>query len=671
MTHVIFIILDGVGVGALPDAQRYGDEGSDTLGNVSRTVSLRLPCLQSLGLGNITPLVGVGPARRPLGLVGRLASRSAGKDSTVGHWEHMGLVTTEPFPTYPKGFPDEVIRAFEKEIGRELLGNRAASGTEIISELGEHHVASGKPIVYTSADSVFQIAAHVDVVPPEQLACWCETARQLLQGEHAVARVIARPFAGATGAFFRTPDRRDYSLAPPGPTYLDAIRDRGLPVIALGKIGDIFAGRGITKNIKAGSNDENLSLLWEFVTGTQDGEELAEGLLITNLADFDTAWGHRNDVEGFARGLESFDAALEPIVKALRPNDRLLISADHGVDPTTPSTDHSREYAPLLVYPPPENARAGIYEGEFADTGASAFEYLTGRRAELEGRSVCRLQPRRGWSRYAAFRPDSAGTVCGLPGAIGAEEAKAAGRWLVQKVGPAPEIGIVLGSGLDLATEGEPETRVLYRAVPYWRVGDVPGHPYVLVVAELGGRRCAVLQGRIHEYEGFDLSEVQLPVRSLSAWGVQKLVLTSAGGAVRQGLETGTILAAKSVLDFQYRAADGRPVSLKATEESLALALKASCGGGGHVQCGIHASVPGPQYETPGELEALRARGAATVSMTPAGELRAAIEEGLEVAVLTVVTNTGDTTHAEVLAASDIAARGLTRVVTALVEEWG
>ncbi|MBN1632085.1 MAG: phosphopentomutase, partial [Thermoleophilia bacterium] len=302
MGRFIFVVLDGVGVGALPDAAAYGDAGADTLGNLSRIVPLRLPFLERCGLGNIVPTLGVPPEPQPLCLPGRLAPRSAGKDTTVGHWEHMGLVSPDPFPTYPAGFPDEIIKPFTRRIGVGVLGNKPASGTAIIAELGKEHLATRKPIVYTSADSVFQIASHVDVVPLEQLYSWCKIARELLSGRHAVARVIARPFMGPPGSFVRTKDRRDYSLDPPGPLYLDLLHQAGVPVLALGKISEVFVGRGVSRAVKVGSNDENLALVQDLVAGRSRGLPFDEGLLMTNLVDFDMLWGHRNDVDGFARG---------------------------------------------------------------------------------------------------------------------------------------------------------------------------------------------------------------------------------------------------------------------------------------------------------------------------------------------------------------------------------
>ncbi len=673
MPRVVFIMLDGAGVGALPDAAEYGDAGSDTLGNLSRVVDLHLPFLEKLGLGTILPMKGVPPVGRPLSLPGRLMPLSEGKDTTVGHWEHMGIVTPRPFPTYPDGFPDEILAPFRERIGRDVLGNKPASGTAIIAELGDRHVAGGEPIVYTSADSVFQIATHVDVVPLELLYEWCRIARDLLRGRHAVARVIARPFKGASGEFARTPDRRDFSLPPPGPTYLEFLSDASVPVLAVGKVSEVFVGRGITAKVKVASNAGNLALLLDLLLGRSDDIDFTEGLLLTNLVDFDMVWGHRNDVDGFARGLEAVDRALPAIVDALAPEDRLLISADHGVDPTTPSTDHSREYAPLLLYPRPDEAPDAVYEGAFADTGATVYEYLAGRRAArpLAGTSIYRLSPQRGWRRYTPAQPSPTGAGPAVPGRVGPEETREAARWLRGRLGDAPAVAVILGSGQDLPglnTIGPP---IPYGDIPHWRVGSVLGHAHSLVVGDLTGCRLVVLRGRIHGYEGFDLSEVELPVRTLSAWGVRHVAMASAAGAVASELQVGNTVAAREILDFQNLSSGGAPLKSRAAGEDLVSALSSRAVHIPGVALGIHAAVPGPQYETPAELAVLRALGAATVSMSGAAEIRAAREEHLETAMLAVVTNVGGTSHREVMLNSAAAGQALAAVVAIVLESWG
>jgi len=343
----VLIVLDSVGCGELPDASVYGDQGSNTLGNIARHVRLRIPHLRSLGLGRLVDL-GEGAGARARGRVdrpsayGRMAESSAGKDSVTGHWEMMGIVLQQPFATFPHGFPPEVIDHFEQRIGRQTLGNVVASGTEIIDRLGAEHMQSGRPIVYTSADSVFQIAAHEDVIPVSELYRICEIAFDMVAPLH-VGRVIARPFVGSVGAFRRTANRHDYAVTPPGDTLLDLLTRRGIPVVSIGKIRDLFAGRGIDRAIPARSDADGLNHLMEVV------HEQGEGLIFINLVDFDAQFGHRNDVDGYAANLERFDERLEDVLSALRDSDLLVITADHGNDPTTPSTDHSREYVPILL----------------------------------------------------------------------------------------------------------------------------------------------------------------------------------------------------------------------------------------------------------------------------------------------------------------------------------
>jgi len=350
--RVIWIVLDSVGIGEMPDAAAYGDVGSDTLGNLARARTLHLPNLCQLGLANIRPFAGMVPCPAPAGAYGRCALASPGKDTTTGHWEMAGIHLAKPFPLYPHGFPAEVMNEFERRIGRSALGNKAASGTEIIKELGAEHIRTGTPIVYTSADSVFQVAAHEDVIPLWELYKICETARQILRGPHEVGRVIARPFTGAPGAFTRTPNRKDYAVPPPRGMLLDRLEERGIPVYAVGKIFDVFGGRGIGDHVRSKSNADGMQQTFAAM------QSAPAGLIFVNLVDFDQQYGHRNDVEGYARALEEFDAWLASFLERLTPGDLALITADHGCDPTTPSTDHSREYVPLLAAGPA--VRAGV-----------------------------------------------------------------------------------------------------------------------------------------------------------------------------------------------------------------------------------------------------------------------------------------------------------------------
>jgi len=344
--RVTWIVLDSVGIGEMPDAASYGDTGSDTLGNIARKRTLNLPNLAKLGLGNIKPLAHVDPADRPCAAFGRCALASPGKDTTTGHWEMAGIHLAKPFPLYPNGFPPELMQEFERRIGRGTLGNYAASGTEIIKELGEEHMRTGKPIIYTSADSVFQVAAHEEVIPLWELYKICETAREMLRGPYEVGRVIARPFIGSPGQFTRTPNRHDYAVPPPKGMLLDQLEAAGVRIFSVGKIFDVFLGRGIQDHEKTKNNADGMAK----TLGALD--ELARGLIFVNLVDFDQLYGHRNDVEGYARALEEFDAWLPSLYGKLSNDDLVILTADHGCDPTTPSTDHSREYVPLLAYRP-------------------------------------------------------------------------------------------------------------------------------------------------------------------------------------------------------------------------------------------------------------------------------------------------------------------------------
>jgi phosphopentomutase len=365
--RVVWIVLDSVGIGAMPDAEAYGDQGSDTLGNIIRKRKIDLPNLCRIGLANIKCLGGLPRAEYPAGAYGKCRLASPGKDTTTGHWEMAGIVLAKPFPVYPHGFPAEIIEQFEAKIGRQVLGNKAASGTEIIKELGEEHMRTGRPIVYTSADSVFQIAAHEQVIPLEQLYEMCEAARELLRGPNEVGRVIARPFEGEPGYFRRTANRHDYAVPPPPGMLLDQLAEQNVPVYAIGKISDIFLGRGISRSVKTKDNEDGMQKTMEAM------KEQASGLIFVNLVDFDQQFGHRNDVEGYARALEAVDRWLPTI--DLQDGDMLIFSADHGCDPTTPSTDHSREYTPLLVYG--NRVKGSLNLGtraSLADTGQTVAE---------------------------------------------------------------------------------------------------------------------------------------------------------------------------------------------------------------------------------------------------------------------------------------------------------
>jgi phosphopentomutase len=350
--RIIWIVLDSVGVGEMPDAPAYGDAGSDTLGNIARLRGLNVPNLCRLGLGNLKPIPQLPRAEHPEGDYGRCTLASPGKDTTTGHWEMAGIHLAKPFPLFPHGFPPAVMDPFERETGRKAIGNKAASGTEIIKELGEEHMRTGSPIVYTSADSVFQIAAHEDVIPIPELYRICEIARAILRGPYEVGRVIARPFEGAPGHFVRTANRHDYAVPPPQGMLLDKLADAKVEVCGVGKIFDVFLGRGLCRQVKTKNNADGMAKVLDAMA-QQDA-----GLIFVNLVDFDQQYGHRNDVEGYANALEEFDGWLPGFRAAMRPDDLAILTADHGCDPTTPSTDHSREYTPLLAFGP--HARAGV-----------------------------------------------------------------------------------------------------------------------------------------------------------------------------------------------------------------------------------------------------------------------------------------------------------------------
>jgi phosphopentomutase len=381
--RVIWIVLDSVGIGPLPDAAEYGDippgarpgDGRNTLGHIARERALRVPNLVRLGLANIAPLEHLAAPPQPEGCFGKGATHSPGKDTTTGHWEMAGIWLTQAFPVYKQGFPRELIEQFEKAIGRKTIGNKPASGTEIIKELGEEHVRTGQPIVYTSGDSVFQIAAHEDVIPIAELYRMCEIARKMLDGPHRVGRVIARPFVGAPGRFRRTERRHDYAVEPPRPMLLDVLAERRVPVLGIGKIHDIYNGRGVERYVTTKNNADGMQKLHAALAGE------ARGLIFANLVDFDMLYGHRKDVEGFARSLEEFDALLGPFLAAMKPADLLLLTADHGCDPDgcSPSTDHSREYVPIVTYS--AGGKRGVNLGvrsTLADMGQTVAENFGG-----------------------------------------------------------------------------------------------------------------------------------------------------------------------------------------------------------------------------------------------------------------------------------------------------
>jgi phosphopentomutase len=371
---IVVVVCDSLGVGAAPDAARFGDEGADTLGHTAAAVGgLRLPNLGRMGIGRLTEVPGVEEPASPTGVVARMAEASAAKDTTTGHWEMMGVISEQAPPTYPDGFPPEVVEPFEQAIGRKVLGNKPASGTEIIKELGSEHLATGRPILYTSADSVFQLATHKQVVPLEQLYEWCEIARGQLNGKHAVGRVIARPFDGPEGEFFRTTERRDYALPPTGPTVVEALQRAGVRTYGVGKIEDILSWRGLDESSHTGDNESSLDATVAFLSNAS-----RPAFVFTNLVDFDMVYGHRRDAPGYAGALERLDQRLPEVLEQLGQDDWLFLTADHGCDPTAPGTDHTREYAPMVAWSPGgTSGRKLVDRSTFADLGATVAELFT------------------------------------------------------------------------------------------------------------------------------------------------------------------------------------------------------------------------------------------------------------------------------------------------------
>ncbi len=371
-TKVVLIVMDSLGVGETPDAVEYGDKGSNTLGNIIKHVSkLDIPNLVKLGIGNIKGLHLPYSHPSPVGCYGKAGEASKGKDTTTGHWEIAGIHLDKPFPVYPDGFPQDIMNAFCQAAGVQYLWNKPASGSEIINRLGDEHLATGKVIVYTSADSVFQIAAHEDIVPVETLYQYCITARNILQGEHAVGRVIARPFTGSTGNYVRTKNRKDFSLPPVETTILDLLYKQGIPTTGIGKIGDIFTERGLSNSVHTKSNEDGINMILKQMQNQE------KGLIFANLVDFDMLYGHRNDVDGYAKAIEAMDRRIPDLIEALGEDDVMILTADHGCDPTTPSTDHSREYVPILVYG--KSLKQGIDLGvrdTFSDIGATVLDLL-------------------------------------------------------------------------------------------------------------------------------------------------------------------------------------------------------------------------------------------------------------------------------------------------------
>jgi len=623
MKRAILIVLDSVGAGALPDAAQFGDEGANTIGHIAEKMDLKIPNMRALGLGelpglNLTPCEGAGA-------YGRALEKSAGKDTTTGHWEMAGVTVTQPFPLYPDGFPREVMDAFEAAIGTKTLGNKPASGTAILDELGEEHMRTGYPIVYTSGDSVFQIAAHEDVIPFEKLYEMCEIARKQLQGRHGVGRVIARPFIGTgKGAFQRTGGRRDFSLEPMAPTILDVMRDAGLDTLGVGKIEDIFAHRGLTQSNHAAGNPACVDAALAYMKQTFNG------LLFINLVDTDSIYGHRRDVEGYGRALEYFDARLPEFYALMGPEDLLIITADHGCDPAFKGTDHTREYAPLLIYLQGMRGQHPIGTREtFADTAATIAEYFG-------------LPERFGAVSY--LKEINAGCEAEMKRIQHAADA------VEQTLGRA-DTAIVLGSGLgDFGNELADKKEISYADIPGFPRATVPGHAGRLIAGKLAGKQVLLMSGRFHSYEGHPMQDVVLPIRVMARLGVKNLILTNAAGGVNADFSAGCLmmitdfinLSGKNPLTGPNLDAFGPrfPDMTHAYDPGLR-AMARDCAGklGIGLRQGVYCWMNGPTYETPAEIRMARILGADAVGMSTVPETIAARHCGMRVLGLSCITN--------------------------------
>ena len=623
MKRVIWIVLDSVGAGYLPDAAQYGDVGANTLGHIAERVDLRIPNMLSMGLGSLPGLHL--PERPGNGAYGRAIEKSTGKDTTTGHWEMAGVTVKQPFPLYLDGFPKEVIDAFEAAIGTKTLGNKPASGTEILEELGEEHLRTGYPIVYTSGDSVFQIAAHEDLYPLPRLYEMCEIARKGLRGKYGVGRVIARPFVGTgRGHFVRTGARRDYSLAPIAPTVLDVLKAAGFETLGVGKIEDIFAHQGLTQSNHAAGNPACIDAALEYM------DKAFDGVLFVNLVDTDSIYGHRRDVAGYAGALEYFDEKLPEFQKRMGDDDLLIITADHGCDPTYKGTDHTREYAPLLVWKKGLKGQHPLGTREtFADTAATIAEFFG-------------LPERFGATSY--LREIDAGCEEEMRRIQRAADAveRALGR---------VEVAVVLGSGLgDFANDLKNAKSISYADIPGFPRVTVAGHAGKFIAGELGGKKVLMMSGRFHSYEGHSLQDVTLPTRVMARLGVKYLFLTNAAGGVNTDFCPGTLmviddfinLAGKNPLIGPNLDAFGPrfPDMTNAYDPDLrALADQAAQELGVAIRHGVYCWNNGPTYETPAEIRMARVLGADAVGMSTVPETIVARHCGLRVLGVSCITN--------------------------------
>ena len=623
MKRVIWIVLDSVGAGYLPDAADFGDEGANTLGHIAEKMNLNIPHMLSMGLGqlpglNLPPVYGNGA-------YGRALEKSAGKDTTTGHWEMAGVTVEQPFPLYPDGFPKDVIEAFEAAIGTKTLGNKPASGTVILDELGEEHMRTGYPIVYTSGDSVFQIACHEDLYPLPKLYEMCEIARKQLQGKHGVGRVIARPFIGTgKGHFTRTGGRRDFSLKPIAPTVLDVLKEAGYETLGVGKIEDIFAHQGLTGSNHAAGNPACIEAALEYMDKDFDG------VLFINLVDTDSIYGHRRDVEGYGKALEYFDEKLPEFQKKMGDEDLMIITADHGCDPTYKGTDHTREYAPLLIWKKDLQGQHPIGTREtFADTAATICEYFGlperfGAKSYLhEIDAECEEEMRR--IQRAA---DAIETALGRA-----------------------DIAIVLGSGLgDFGNDLENPKEISYADIPGFPRATVQGHAGKFIMGTLSGKKVLMMSGRFHSYEGHPLEDVVLPIRVMARLGVKKLILTNAAGGVNIDYRPGVLMLISDFINLTGKnpligpnldAFGPRfPDMTDAYDRSLReLTMHAARQLDIDLRRGVYCWMNGPTYETPAEVRMARTLGADAVGMSTVPETIVARHCGIRVLGISCITN--------------------------------
>ena len=624
MKRVIWIVLDSAGAGYLPDAGEYGDEGANTIGHIAEKMELNIPHMLEMGLGYL-PMLHLPEYQAGGGAYGRAIEVSKGKDTTTGHWEMAGVKLDRPFPLYPDGFPKDVMDAFEAAIGTKTLGNKPASGTAILDELGEEHMRTGYPIVYTSGDSVFQIACHEDIYPVEKLYEMCRIARKQLVGEHAVGRVIARPFVGSgKGHFQRTGGRRDFSLEPVSDTILDVMKQNGLDVLGVGKIEDIFAHRGLTASNHAAGNPACIEATIEYM------KQPFNGLLFVNLVDTDSIYGHRRDVEGYGHALEYFDERLPEICGLMGEEDLLIITADHGCDPTYKGTDHTREYVPILCW------KKGL-EGHHPLGTRPTYADMAATIADFFG-----LKERFG---AASFLNEIAS-----PRTDYMQRIQKAADVVENTLGRA-EIGVVLGSGLgDFAQELKNAKELAYADIPGFPKATVPGHAGKFILGELSGKTVLLMSGRFHSYEGYPMDEVVLPVRVMKRLGVKDLILTNAAGGVNTDFAAGCLmlltdfinLSGKNPLTGLNLDAFGPrfPDMTNAFDRGLRTIAQMSAGElGVDLRRGVYCWMNGPTYETPAEVRMARTLGADAVGMSTVPEVIAARHCGMRVLGLSCITN--------------------------------